>query len=231
MGGKFVYANAMGQNTAQKVAIVLTGCGFKDGTEITEAVSTLIALGQQGLGYQCFAPDLTVSALNHKTDAQQAPRHVGEEATRITRSEVQSLKNLQADNFAALVLPGGFGVAQHLCTWATAGAQAQVRPEMAQAINSFYDQEKPILAICIAPALVACVLGSKGVTLSIGCDQATAQQITQTGAQHVECGVSDFVSDREHRIISTPAYMYDQATPAQVFQGVQKAVQELAAMA
>ena len=215
----------------QKVAVVLSGCGFKDGAEVTESVSALIALGQQGLKYECFAPDLQVQSVHHITGALQGERSVREAATRIARTEVQSLKRLQAADFKALVLPGGFGVAQHLCTWVKDGAKARVLPEVEKLITQFYKNEKPILAVCIAPALVACVLGSKGVSLSIGSDKSTAQQIESTGAKHVECLVSDFVTDREHRIISTPAYMYDQATPAQVFEGVQKAVQELAAMA
>ena len=222
-----LYANAMGQ----KIAVVLSGCGFKDGAEVTEAVSSLIALGQQGLDYKCFAPELKVRAVNHIDDSAQAERCLRQEATRITRVEAQPLSQLEAQNFAALVLPGGFGVAKHLCNFAQEGAKASVQPTIKNIIEQFYKAEKPILALCIAPALVACVLGSKGVALTIGRDTATAEQIQATGARHIECDVNDFVSDREHRIISSPAYMYGEARPAQVFEGIQKAVQELAGMA
>ena len=38
------------------VAVVLSGCGVYDGTEITEAVGLLIALSQAGFSYRCYAP-------------------------------------------------------------------------------------------------------------------------------------------------------------------------------
>ena len=41
----------------KKVAVVLTGCGAKDGSEINEAVTLLLALDQHDIEYQAFAPD------------------------------------------------------------------------------------------------------------------------------------------------------------------------------
>lgn len=105
-----------------------------------------------------------------------------------------------------------------------------MNPEVEKTIKAFYSQSKPIGAICIAPALIARVLGEHGVTVTIGNDKETAQEIGKTGAQHVECAVDDYVTDRERKVITTPAYMYD-AKPNQVFTGVRKAIKELVEMA
>ena len=49
----------------KKIAVVLSGCGFKDGAEITESVSTLISLTQFNAQYQCFAPDKNIESTDH----------------------------------------------------------------------------------------------------------------------------------------------------------------------
>ena len=40
-----------------KIAIILSGCGVFDGSEIHEAVCTMLAVEQSGCAYQCFAPN------------------------------------------------------------------------------------------------------------------------------------------------------------------------------
>lgn len=58
----------------------------------------------------------------------------------------------------------------------------------------------------------------------------TAREINLTGAQHVECAVTHFVSDRKHKIVTTPAYM-EKALPHEVFQGIHLLAKELIEMA
>lgn len=198
----------------KKIAIILTGCGHKDGTEITEAVSTLIAISEAGATYKVFAPDFKM-----------------EESARISRGQIHNLKDLKAQDFDGLALPGGYGAALHLCTWAKEGAKCSVHPEAERVLKEFYQDQKPIAAICIAPALVARVLGSYGITLTIGNDKATSEEIQKTGAIHESCAVEDFVTDRDHRLVTTPAYMYDDAKPNQVFKGISRAIKEMVEMA
>lgn len=217
---------------AKRVAVVLSGCGHKDGAEITEAVSTLIALTEAGAEYQVFAPDQPFTVTDPMTSQPTSEsRNIMKEAARIARGHIKPLKELKADQFDAIAFPGGFGAALHLCTWAKNGSACDVNPEAKRVVNDFYMAEKPIAAICIAPALIAKVLGEEGVTLTIGNDKATASEIAKTGARHENCAVTDFVTDREHRVISTPAYMYDDAKPFEVFTGVRKAIRELVEMA
>lgn len=216
----------------KKIAVILSGCGYLDGSEITEAVSCLIALTEVGVEPTCFAPNQDLSVTQHiekkKTDQK---RNVLEESARIARSEVQDLKNLRESDFDAVILPGGFGAALNLSNWANEGANTRVHPDVMRVITEFHKASKPIGAACIAPTLVAKVLGSEGVNLTIGDDLATAKEIEKTGARHVKCAVTDYVSDRDHKVITTPAYMYGSATPAEVFTGVRKMIREVVEMA
>lgn len=214
----------------KKIAVVLSGCGFKDGAEITESVSTLISLAQQGAQYQVFAPADNFTPTNHLSDEPQPSRNIMEEAARIARGEVKNLKYLKAKDFDGIAFPGGYGAALHLCDWAKKGSQCSVHPEAQRVLEEFYNENKPIAAICIAPALVAKVLGKNGVSLTIGNDADTAAEIEKTGAHHVECRVDDYVTDRENKVISTPAYMYH-AKPNEVFKGISAAIKELVEMA
>lgn len=214
----------------KRVAVVLSGCGFRDGSEITEAVSSLVALSQFGAEYTVFAPNISFEATDHLTGEATRIRNVLNESARIARGQITDLAQLKADDFDAVVFPGGYGAALHLCDWAKTGAAATVFPEARRVIEEFHSQGKPIAAICIAPALIAKVLGSHNVTLTIGDDKETAQEIEKTGARHVKCAVEDFVTDRENKVISTPAYMYE-AQPHQVFNGISRALKELVEMA
>lgn len=214
----------------KKFAVVLSGCGFKDGSEITEAVSTLIALSQNKIAYQIFAPDIEFTSTNHKTGQRAEKRNTLIESARIARGHVTDIRELNVEQFDAVVFPGGYGAAQHLCEFATHGAKAKVHPEVRRVIEKFYSDSKPIGAFCIAPALIACVLGKHHVTVTIGNDAATASEIKKTSANHVECAVDDYTTDRENKVVTTPAYMYD-AKPDQVFLGIQRAIRELAEMA
>ncbi len=216
----------------KRVAVVLSGCGNKDGAEVTEAVSTLIALSEAGAEYQIFAPDQTFNVVDPvTTEFTMETRNVLKEAARIARGNVRDIKSLRAADFDALAIPGGTGVARNLCTWFSEGAECKVYPEAERVIREFYVAEKPIAAICIAPALVARVLGKEGITVTLGNEGEASRELAKTGAAHEVCAVNDFVTDRDHRIISSPAYMHGGSKPFEVFQGIRGAIRELVEMA
>lgn len=217
--------------SGKKVALVLAGCGNKDGAEITEAVSLLIALSQHGARVDCFSIDAWVEAKNFLTDQPIEKRNLLQESARISRSRIHDLKALQVDSYDALAFAGGYGVALHFCDWAHKGAAAQVHPEVKRVIESFASKGKPIGAVCIAPVLLGLVLGSQGPSLTLGEDTESLNELTKTGATAEPCGVTEFISDRLMKVVTTPAYMDSKATPAQVFQGVSGLVRELLMMA
>ncbi|MBO9668174.1 MAG: isoprenoid biosynthesis glyoxalase ElbB [Bdellovibrio sp.] len=212
----------------KKIAVVLSGCGFLDGTEITEAVSLLIALNQAGAQVTCFAPDIELTVTNHiNGNALTEKRSVLAESARIARGEVKALDKLDAKDFDAVAFPGGYGAAKNLSNWAEKGAKCDVNADVKRVILDFYNASKPIGACCIAPVLLAKVLGDKKVTVTIGEDPDTAAEIKKTGAQHEECPVDDYITDRETKVVTTPAYMYGNAKPNEVFAGIFGMVHEL----
>jgi len=142
------------------------------------------------------------------------------EAGRIARGKIENIEKLEAKNFDAVAFPGGFGAAKNLCNWAEKGSACEVNPQVQRVILDFFNASKPIGAICIAPVLLAKVLGHKKVTVTIGNDKETAAEIEKTGAVHEECPVDDYITDRESKIVTTPAYMYGEAKPHDVFKGI-----------
>ena len=122
----------------KKVAVILSGCGFLDGAEITEAISTLIAIGQNGAEYKVFAPNKDVAETNHLTQkATSQKRNVLQEAARIARGDIQPLESLKAQDFDALAFPGGFGAALHLCNFAEKGSDGEIDPQVVRIVKEF----------------------------------------------------------------------------------------------
>jgi enhancing lycopene biosynthesis protein 2 len=216
----------------KRVAVILSGCGNRDGSEITEAVSALIALSETGSAYQCFAPDLKFQATDFlKGEKTSEVRNVLHESARIARGQIQNLKELKSDQFDALVFPGGMGAATNLCSWSTEGAKSKVHPDVERVVREFYEKQKPICAICVAPVILARVLGNHGVTITLGAKSETSEEAEKTGAVHEVCNVDDYVTDRENKIVTTPAYMYGDSKPHQIFQGIRGAIREIVEMA
>lgn len=216
------------------VGVLLSGCGFLDGTEIHEAVLTLLALDQRGVKYICCAPNTpqagVIDHLTHKPVSET--RNVLHEAARIARGEIRDVATVNAGELAALLIPGGFGAAKNLCDFATAGAECRVNPDVERLIGDMLTARKPIGAICIAPALLARIAGARGVAakLTIGNDPATAKAITAMGGTHENCVVTEFTVDRANKIVSTPAYMLGPG-PAAVFEGIRRTVDEVLKLA
>lgn len=218
---------------AKNIALILSGCGYLDGAEIRESVLSLLELSRQGANVKIFAPtEDAFHTVDHlKSQPQGEGRNMLTEAARIARGQISPISELKAQNFDALVIPGGFGVAKNFCTFAFDGPAARVLSSVQNVIESFYALKKPIAAICIAPALVALVLKNKNIRLTIGSDEATAQALTQLGANHQNCEVDQIVVDETNKIVSTPAYMYDDAPLAKIANGIAKCIEKVIALA
>ncbi len=216
-----------------RVGVILSGCGFQDGAEVHESVLTLLALDRAGAEAVCFAPDIDqAKVVNHITgqDADET-RNVLVESARIARGEITDVKTADAADLDALILPGGLGAAMNLCDFAVKGPDAEVNEDVAGLVRAMHAAKKPIGAICIAPALIARVLGSDGgPTLTIGTDPGTASALEACGAGHQDCAVEDFVVDTEQRIVSTPAYMLG-PTIKHVAEGIERCVTEVIKLA
>lgn len=209
----------------KRVGVVLSGCGVFDGSEIHEAVCTLLAIDRNGAEALCMAPDMELSEVDHVSGQETgAKRNVLVESARIARGKIKNIAEVKAADLDALIFPGGFGAAKNLCNFAFKGAGASVQPEVARLLKEMVAAKKPVGAICIAPALIAATLGKDyAPKITIGNDSGTAGAIEMTGSRHVECPVSEFVIDKENKIVSTPAYMLANSI-SETAEGIEKAV-------
>ncbi len=215
----------------KKVAVILSGCGFMDGSEIHEATLTLLALDLAGASYQAAAPDVEQARLMDHLCREKVDgvRNVLVEAARIARGKIIPASALKVADYDAVVVPGGFGAANNLCTFATQGAGMTVQSDIGRFLVDMHKAGKPMAAICIAPPLLAWTMKKCGVTgakITIGNDQATADAIRALGQEHVDCAANDCVVDPVNKLVSTPAYMTAKGI-GEMWQGVQKTVNEL----
>lgn len=192
----------------KKIGVVLSGCGVFDGSEIHEAVITLLAIARAGAEAVCFAPDKPqAEVINHLQKEKVAEsRNVLIEAARITRGRVIPLAQANADELDALIVPGGFGAAKNLSNFAIAGTECLVDSDLRQLTRALHAQGKPLGFMCIAPAMLPKILDMP-VRLTIGTDIDIAEMLEEMGAEHVPCPVDDIVVDAEQKVVTTPAYM------------------------
>ncbi|MFW9079669.1 isoprenoid biosynthesis glyoxalase ElbB [Pseudomonas sp. P2757] len=209
---------------SKKVAVILSGSGVYDGAEIHESVITLLRLDQRGAQVQCFAPNIAqLHVINHLTGEEMPEsRNVLVESARIARGNVKDIREANAEDFDALIVPGGFGAAKNLSNFAVEGADCSVQPDVLALAEAFAEAGKPVGLICISPALAAKIYGP-GVTCTIGNDADTAAAMNKMGATHEDCAVSEIIEDKARKLVTTPAYMLAQ-TISEAASGINKLV-------
>lgn len=210
----------------KKFAVVLSGCGVFDGAEIHEATLTLLAIAQQGASYEIFAPDVNqYNVINHFTHKEMPEkRNVLVESARIARGKIKPLSQFRSADFDAIIFPGGFGAAKNLSTVAFDGPNARINPDVEAAVRTMHKAGKPIGALCIAPAVIARILGNVEVT--IGNDPGTAGAIEKMGGKHIKATHGEVITDKKNKVFTTPCYMLE-ANIVQIYEGAGNIVREI----
>ncbi|XP_053561688.1 glutamine amidotransferase-like class 1 domain-containing protein 3, mitochondrial isoform X2 [Bombina bombina] len=190
------------ENASARVAVVLSGCGVYDGTEIHEASAMLVHLSRAGAEVKMFAPDVAqMHVIDHnKGQPAEESRNVLVESARLARGDITALSQLKAQDHDAVIFPGGFGAAKNLLC-------------------------------CIAPVLAAKVLPGVEVTVGQEDEQGgkwpyagTAKAISALGGKHCAKEVHEVHVDVKHRVVSTPAFMCN-APLHKIFDGIGAMVQ------
>ncbi|MFN3453347.1 MAG: DJ-1/PfpI family protein [Pseudobdellovibrio sp.] len=192
----------------RKIALLTVGFAPKQ-TEITEMISALIALSELKVDFKIFALNREIP-LNHHT--------------------LHPLEDLNAKDFDALILPGGRGIGDTFSSWFQDQIKMTVHPQVEKAILDFYNASSPIGAICLAPILLAKVLGKHNPNITLGEQFEKTEILLKWGASVDPCPSTDFITDRNTKVITTPAYM-NEATPFEVYTGIRALVKELVEMA
>ena len=223
----------------KKIAIVLSGCGNRDGSELQESLSLMLAVDRRGWQYQCFAPEGYFEVVPHvdvQDDEEEGTvldmeqRDIFVESARIARGNILPLEQYRPADYDALALPGGMGAARNLSTFAFDGPRMEVIDSVQDAILATYRAEKPVVAMCIAPMVLAKVLGRYEVELTLGPDNNQASGVAKGfGCKVTACGPTDACVDSEHKVITTPAYMAATRI-SEIFAGAENMVAELEKM-
>jgi enhancing lycopene biosynthesis protein 2 len=210
----------------KKFAVILSGCGVFDGSEIHEAVLTLLAISRQGCQYEVFAPDVMQHhVINHYSRQETGEkRNVLVESARIARGKIKPLSLFRAEAFDGLIFPGGYGAAKNLSDYAFKGHGMTVLKETEEAVLQMVALKKPVGALCIAPVILAKILGDVEVT--IGSDPGTARDIEKMGAMHLQTTHSQIITDKKYKVVTTPCYMLD-ASVVQIAEGAENVVKEM----
>ena len=219
----------------KKIAVILNGCGHRDGSEIHESVLTLLAIDECGWQWEVLALDAdqygVVNHMDGSAEKQATPRNMLRESARIARGRVRSLEDSDPEGYAAVVIPGGFGAANNLCNFGAAGKDMAVNSVLDKFLRQAHLKRIPIGAICIAPIILAKLFGRFGVNLTLGgLDNPAAIAASAMGARVTACKANACVTDTEARVVTSPAYMLDAPLP-EIARGIKVLIQSLAHLA
>jgi enhancing lycopene biosynthesis protein 2 len=205
----------------KKIAVLLSGCGVYDGSEIQESVFTLLHIQLNGGQYQCFAPNMTQHhVLDHTTgNEMNESRNTLVEAARIARGDIKDLAVLNMQDYDGLAIPGGFGAAKNLTKWAFSGPAGDIHPEVKRVILSALELKKGILALCMGPTVIAKALENTGThaVLTVGTDnekspyeiKAISDGMISIGAKAEMKSIREIAVDENLKIVTAPCYMME----------------------
>ncbi|XP_038045365.1 glutamine amidotransferase-like class 1 domain-containing protein 3B, mitochondrial [Patiria miniata] len=223
-----------------KVAVVLSGCGVYDGSEIHEASAILVHLSRGQADVSIYAPDIDqMHVIDHSKGqpAEGQTRNVLVESARIARGKISPLSDLDVASHDAVVFPGGFGAAKNLSTVANDGPNCTVNSDVERVLREFHQAKKPIGLCCIAPTLAAKVI--PGCEVTVGQDKddggrwpyaGTAGAIEQMGSKHINKNVAEVHVDAANKIVTTPAFMCETKLH-EIFDGIGEMVKKVLSLA
>ena len=213
----------------KKVALILSGCGVYDGSEIHEVVLMLYFLEKNGCSIDFYAPNIVqAEVINHLTkEKSKEIRNVLVESARIARGDILDLSHFDPDLYEAVFFPGGFGAAKNLSNYATKHLDFSINDDIVNLIKNTHLAKKPIGFLCITPVIAAKLFPSARLTLGFSND--SQETIDNLGARGIQANFDDVVVDEMNLIASTPAYMLD-ASISEIAIGIEKIVKTVLAL-
>ena len=150
-----------------------------------------------------------------------------EESARISRGDCKALETLNASEFDALLIPGGFGAAKNLSDFGFKGVEMKVDENLEKIMRDFHANNKVIGLTCISPILAAKVFGKEGIKITLGGRgenfpyDGALDAATKFGAIVEEMDVKGTCTDWTNDIVTSTGYMQGNAKPHEVYDGVQ----------
>ena len=195
----------------KEIGVVLSGCGAQDGSEIHEAVITLLSLDRAGAHAKIMAPDMKqLHVINHLSGkTMNSNRNSLIESSRIARGKIVPINTVKGEDIDAIIFPGGTGMAKNIFNYALVGKDFTIISDVERITIESLKLGKPIGAICIAPVMIAKILQNMGINgiVTGGYNQQIIEDIEDMGINTKQVGAEDIVIDEVNKIISTPAYV------------------------
>jgi len=190
---------------ATRVGVLLSGCGTHDGTDVGEAILTLLELERRGVRPVPLAPPgPQMHVVDHTSgaEAEGEVRDMATEAARLTRGRIGRLGETPAEGLGALIIPGGSGTAKNcLQGFLQPGVARTLRPEVESLLRHFLAARKPIGLLSVANFLLVGMVDSPVLPARAGMP------------------AEPLVVDPEHRLVYAPAFL-TAGTLAEVGEGV-----------
>lgn len=220
------------------IGVLLSGSGVYDGSEIHESVFTLLAIDKNGGDSLCFAPDVDqYHVVNHiNGEEQNEKRNVLIESARIARGNISRVEKADTGLLDALVIPGGFGAAKNLNTWAINGPDSDINSEVRKLIIDMLAEGKPVVGLCMGPTVIAKAVEGTGMTikLTVGTTEepspydikSISDGMNKIGAKSQMQSIKGIVYDEENNVITAPCYMME-ASISEVQSNIEQAINKL----
>lgn len=204
-----------------KIGVLLSGSGVFDGSEIHEAVFSLLAIDENKAEAVCFAPDKKqAQVINHLNgEEMDEERNVLIESARIARGKIKSINATSIDDFDALLIPGGFGAAKNLNRWAFEGPDGKIDNAVKHLIIDVLKSKKPLGALCMGPTVIAKALQGSGIgtkltvgTINEGSPydiQGINDGMESLGVMATMKSIKEICIDKENKIVTAPCYMME----------------------
>ena len=162
-----------------------------------------------------MAPDMNqFHVINHMDGGiMNTSRNILIESARIARGNIIDVATKTGDEFDALIIPGGTGMAKNIFDYAMTGSECNVIRDVQKLVMEILDAGKPLGAICIATVMVAKVLqemGRSGIVTG-GFNKQITADIEAMGIKTEAAKAGDIVVDEENKIVTTPAYVEAQS--------------------
>merc|ERR1711997_1203791 len=171
--------------------------------------------------------------------AEGETRNVLVESARIARGKISCLSELKQSNFNAMIIPGGFGAAKNLSTFALAESpdKMTVNEHVSKVIKEFHDDKKVLGFCCIAPVIAAkCI---PGVKVTMGGDKENEGEwpyasatgaVGVLGGEHIVKGMDEVCVDETNKVVTSPAFMNDKVGIHEVWDSVALMVNKVVEM-
>jgi len=221
-----------------KIGVLLSGCGVYDGSEIQEAVLTLLAIEEIG----AIAIPISIDKNQHHVVNHVNGEEISEsrnmliESARISRGTIENINNVSPADIDALIIPGGFGNAKNLTDWAFNGPDGSILPEVKLLLVNLLNIGKPIAALCVSPVVLSKAIENSGIKLNMtigSTNEKSPYDIASFEAGMQKCdvktssaGIKEIIIDKENKIVSAPCYMMD-ANILEVRKNIRSAVEAL----